>query len=168
MLFFLRFVGVTNAAIWLGALTFFTFGAGPAFFSDEMLRLLGRPYAGAAAQIVLERYFDLQVICAGIALIHAIAEHLYTGKPGAQFSLILLPILLAIALFGRYVIEPKMKQLHLQMYALQTTPAQKATAKRTFGMIHGVSQGVNLLVVAGVLVYFWQTASAGAASRRLR
>ncbi len=168
MLIFLRFVGLTNAAIWLGALAFFTVGAGPAFFSDEMLRLLGRPYAGAAAQIVLERYFNLQVLCASIALIHAIAEHLYSGKPAARFSLILLPILLAIALLGRYVVEPKMKQLHLQMYALQTTPDQKAAAKRTFGMIHGTSQVGNLLVVAGVLAYFWQIASAGGIARRLR
>ena len=159
---------MTNAAIWLGALTFFTFGAGPAFFSDEMLRLLGRPYAGAAAQIVLERYFDLQVICAAVALTHAIAERLYTGKPGARFSLVLLPLLLGISLLGRYAVEPKMKHLHLEMYAVQTTPAQKAAAKRTFGMIHGASQAVNLLVVAGVLVHFWQTANAGTASRRAR
>ncbi len=168
MLTFLRFVGVTNAAIWLGSLAFFTFGAGPAFFSDEMLRLLGRPYAGAAAQIVLERYFDLQIICAAVALVHSFAERLYTGKIGGHFSAVILSLLLGISLLGRFVVEPQMKQLHLQMYAVQTTPAQKSAAKRTFGMLHGASQIVNLLVFAGVLVHFWQTAGPGVATRRVR
>lgn len=168
MLTFLRFVGVTNAAVWLGALVFFTVGAGPAFFSDEMLRLLGRPYAGAAAQIVLERYFDLQIICAAIALSHAFAERLYTGKPVGNISMIVLSLLLGISLLGRFVVEPKMKQLHMQMYAVQTNSAQKAEAKRSFGMFHGASQIVNLLVIAGVLAHFSQTAGPGVATRRVR
>ncbi|MDB6041249.1 MAG: hypothetical protein JWM99_5090 [Verrucomicrobiales bacterium] len=168
MLTFLRFVGVTNAAIWLGALVFFTIGAGPAFFSNDMLHLLGRPHAGAAAQIVLERYFDLQIICSVIALGHAFAERLYTGQPIGRFSIAMLGLLLGISLLGRFVIEPQMKQLHLQMYAVQTTPAQKAAAKRTFGTFHGGSQIVNLLVIAGVLTHFWQTTGPGVATRRVR
>jgi hypothetical protein len=168
VLTFLRFVGVTNAAVWLGALVFFTAGAGPAFFSDEMLGLLGRPYAGAAAQIILERYFDLQIICAAIALGHIFAERLYTGKAVGNFSIILLSLLLGISVCGRFVVEPRMKRLHLQMYAVQSSPVQKAAAKRTFGMLHGGSQIVNILAVIGVLVHFSQTAGPGAATRRIR
>ena len=32
----LRFIGVLNAAVWLGAALFFTFAVGPAFFTDEV------------------------------------------------------------------------------------------------------------------------------------
>ena len=40
----LRFIGIVNAAIWLGAAVFATLGAGPAFFSEAVLRLVGRAY----------------------------------------------------------------------------------------------------------------------------
>src|SRR6266496_2641930 len=51
---FLRFLGILNAGVWLGAAIFFTFGAGPALFSQETQNLLGPknyPYfSGAIAQ----------------------------------------------------------------------------------------------------------------------
>jgi hypothetical protein len=58
---FLRFLGVANAAIWLGAAVFVTCLAGPAFFSAEMLAVFGgqRYYAGAAAEVFISRYFFL-------------------------------------------------------------------------------------------------------------
>jgi len=63
---FLRFVGVVMTAVWFGASSFFTFFVGPAFFSMKMLDMLGvanvqssRAYVGAAAQIVINRYFVL-------------------------------------------------------------------------------------------------------------
>lgn len=156
MLGFLRFVGVINAAVWFGGLVFFTLSVGPAFFSDEMIRLLTRPYAGAAAQIILERYFTLQTWCAGIALAHLIAEWLYSGRPFQRFTLLLLMALFVCGVVGGFLLIPKMKQLHLKIYAVQTTPEVKAAAKRSFGILHGASMGMNLLVISGVLVYLWQ------------
>ena len=68
---FLKWVGLLNAAIWLGATLFFTFAVGPAFFSEKTWALFGWPqnvlaakyYAGAVAQVVLERYFLMQHLC---------------------------------------------------------------------------------------------------------
>src|SRR5678816_4102246 len=54
---FLRIIAIINAAVWFGSIVFFTFAAGPAFFTDEMIRLLGKAHAGAAAQLVVHRYF---------------------------------------------------------------------------------------------------------------
>ena len=59
----LRFIGMLNAAVWLGAVIFFTFVAAPAFFSQEMLSFLPRSYAGAAAQVVIKRLFTLHEVC---------------------------------------------------------------------------------------------------------
>jgi hypothetical protein len=150
---FLRIIGIINAAIWFGSLVFFTISVGPAFFSEEMTNLLSRAYAGAAAQIVLQRYFYLQMWCAGIALAHLIAEWLYTRRPIQRFTLLLLMSLFLFGILGGYVFLPKMKQLHLKMYAVQTTPELKASAKRSFWILHGSSSVMNLLVICGVLVY---------------
>jgi hypothetical protein len=145
-----------NAAIWFGAVIFFTFAVGPAFFSDAMLGLLGRPHAGAAAQIVLQRYFTLQQWCAGLALAHLIAEWLYVGRPFQRLTLLLLMFLFTVGLIGGYVLQPRMKDLHLKMYAVQSAPAVKESAGRSFRILHGTSMAMNLLVMGGVLVYVWQ------------
>jgi hypothetical protein len=152
---FLRTLAILNAAVWFGSVIFFTFAAAPAFFSDEMIRLLGKAYAGAAAQLVVHRYFLCQQWCAGIALAHLIAEWLYSGRPLQRFRLLLLMILFSIGLLGGYVLQPRMKELHLKKYAVQTTPDVKAAASRSFSILHGTAMAMNLLVMAGVLVYLW-------------
>jgi uncharacterized membrane protein len=162
---FLRFLGVLNAAVWFGAIIFFTFAVGPAFFSETMLQLLGRPHAGAAAQVVLERYFSLQQWCAGLALAHLIAEWLYTGRPFQRLTLLLLMFLFTVGIVGGYVLQPRMKDLHLKMYAAQSPPAVKEAAGRSFRILHGTSQAINLLVLGGVLAYVWQVTRPAANTR---
>jgi hypothetical protein len=156
VLVFLRSIAILNAAVWFGSIIFFTFAAGPAFFSDEMIALLGRPHAGAAAQIVVHRYFVMQEWCAAIAIAHLIAEWLYTGRPFHRLILILLMALFVVGLLGGYVLQPKMHELHLKKYALQTSPEVKQSASRSFAILHGTAQALNLLVIGGVLVYLWQ------------
>ncbi len=155
MLAFIRFIGVAIAAVWLGSIVFVTIAAGPAFFSPEMIRLLGKPYAGAAAEIVLQRYFTLQLWCAILALVHLIADWLYSGRPLSRGILVLLICLLGVGLIGGYVLQPKLKQLHLIMYATQSTAQEKEAARKEFGMLHGISQTINLAVLGGVLAYLW-------------
>src|SRR5438045_1500065 len=64
---FLRFVGILNAAVWLGGGIFFTLGSAPAVFSRDMQSLLGREYypyfSGAIAQVLIAKSFHLQIIC---------------------------------------------------------------------------------------------------------
>lgn len=158
MVGFLRFVGLINAAVWFGGLVFFTIGVAPAFFSEPMLELLGRPYAGAAAQIVLGRYFSLQLWCSVIAVAHLIAEWLYTARPFQRFALILLMALFSISVLGGFVLQPKMKDLHLRRYAVQSTPEIRERAERSFKILHGTSMFLNFLVISGVLVYLWHVA----------
>ena len=158
-------VGVINAAVWFGACIFFTFGAGPAFFSNEMLALLTRPYAGAAAMIVLQRYFLLNQICGVIALIHLVAESLYLGRPVMRWTLSVLAAVFILGLVGGYGIQPKLKTLHRSMYNPANPPALRQTAEHSFRFWHGVSQAVNLVVVAGVLVYLLRVTRVSDTSR---
>ncbi|MBI3415285.1 MAG: DUF4149 domain-containing protein [Verrucomicrobia bacterium] len=152
----LRVVGLLNAAVWLGAAIFFTMVAAPAFFSPEMTHLLGRAYSGAAAQIVVKRYFIFHLVCSAVAIAHLVLEWLYCGKPLHRWLLYMLLGVLGAALLGGFVLTPKMKQLHYVMYARGVTPAQQTQARSTFGLLHGLSQVGNLAVLAGLLVYFWQ------------
>jgi hypothetical protein len=153
---FLRFVGIANAAVWFGASVFFTVVVGPAFFSEPMLRLLGRPHAGAAAQVVLERYFLVHQLCGAIALLHLVAESLYLGRVIPRWILVVLLSVFALGLVGGYAIRPRLERLHVTMHQPSATEEARERARRTFGVWHGLSQGLNLVVLAGVLVYLLQ------------
>ena len=156
----LRWIGVINAAVWLGSLVFFTFVAGPAFFSPEMKDLLKHAYfPGAAAQVVLARYFQMQYFCAAIALLHLAAEWLYTGKPVQRFPSFLLLSLAGLSLASGLWLQPRLNELHQVKYRTTSTPVQRLEAAKSFAVWHGVSQGTNLVAIAGVLVYFLGTAS---------
>ena len=154
----LRFIGLLNAAVWLGAMIFFTAVIGPGMFSPEVKQIVGRAewMPGAIAQILVERYMVLQQWCAAIALVHLIFDWLYTGKLFAKSSLIILVICLGMALGGTRLLAPQMKQLHIMKYSPQTTPAQKEHAARNFRILHGTSQVTNLLALCGILFYYWR------------
>jgi hypothetical protein len=168
MIGLLRIVGLLNVAIWLGASVFFTLAVGPAFFSEGMLRLLGRPHAGAAAQLVLERYFIMHQICAGVALLHLVGEGVYLGRMIHRWTLGLLLVLLGFSLVAGYIIQPQLRSLHLTMYRPGLAVEEQETAGRSFRILHGVSQLINLAMLAGVLVYAVRLTKAPAETPRYR
>lgn len=163
MIGFLRFVGILNVGVWLGAAIFFTFGVGLAAFSPEMQNLLGANnypcYSGAIAQVFATRYFHFQKICAAVAVVHLLAEWLYLGKRPRKFQSGLLLGLCAAVLLGAGWLQPKLKALHAAQYSTQARPETRATASRSFKAWQGVSQGVNVLVIAGLGVYLWRAAN---------
>jgi uncharacterized membrane protein len=156
----LKLVGMINAAVWLGSAVFFAFVLGPAFFSPEMNELLKHAYfPGAAAQVVTARYSVLQYVCAGVAVLHLVGEWLYTGKRIQRFQAILLLSLGCLSLASGLWLQPQLKELHQIKYRVTSTPTQRLTAARSFKLWHGVSQGTNLFMITGVLVYFLGNAS---------
>ncbi len=165
MIGFLRFVGLMNAAIWFGAAIFFSLGVGAAPFSPEMKELLGpknAPYfSGAIAQIFVACYFHLQLACGLVALLHVLAEWIYFGRTPQKRWLGLLVALVVIGLVGGYWMQPKMKELHKIKYGVgaKTSQVQRDAAAHSFGAWHGVAQGMNLLMLAGLAVYLWQVAN---------
>lgn len=164
MILVIRFIGVMNAAIWLGAAVFFTFAAAPAFFSGEIKTLGLHPFwPGAIAQLVLARFFYLQYICGAIAIVHLLAEWVYLGRPLHRLTLVLLSSLLLIGLLGGLWLQPKLKHLNLVKYSMSEQykpaaipPEDRAAAARSFRIWHGVASSINLLALAGLVVYFWR------------
>jgi hypothetical protein len=155
---FLRFIGVVNAAIWFGSAIFFTFVAGPSFFSEEMKHFFPPPHNGLAAQILLKRYFFLHYCCGGVALVHLILERLYTGRTLERFTSGLLVAILGLSLLGGFWLQPKLSSLHRVAYRGPTTE-QRAEAAESFRAWHGVSQAINLFMTAGLLFYLWRVTS---------
>ncbi|HRZ91624.1 MAG TPA: DUF4149 domain-containing protein [Candidatus Paceibacterota bacterium] len=162
----MRFIGIANAAVWFGAAVFFTVAVGPAFFSTQMLTLFGgsaadpnaRYYGGAAAQVVMERYYLLQHWCGAIALLHLAWEGWYFGRSIRRLPLAVVLVLFALGLAGGYGIQPRLQRLHKTMYNVggDQTAAQMEVARRSFGVWHGLSQAANLVVLIGLGIYLWR------------
>lgn len=158
---FLRLVGLMNAAVWLGAAIFFTSGAAPALFSEEVKAVLGPNYLylrGAVAQVVVKSYFHLQLVCSVIALLHLLAEWLYMGRPARKFSLVLLMCLFALTLAGGYWLQPKLGKLNEVRYR-STQPAEREAAMKSFSTWHAAAQAGNVLMIFGLAVYVWRVAN---------
>jgi uncharacterized membrane protein len=162
---FLRLLGVLNASIWFGASVFFTFFIGPAMFSESVVQVLTRPYAGVVAQVLVDRYFSLHLACGLVALGHLIGESLYLGRPFLRWSLSLLASLFVLVLVGGYGIQPKLKHLHRTMYTAGASDQDRQTAQRSFRIWHGISQALNLVVLGGVTVYLIRASRPGDATR---
>ncbi len=159
----LRFVGILNAAVWLGAAIFFTFGIAPAIFSQEMQGLLepkNYPYfSGAIAQIFIAHYFRLQLVCSIAALLHSVVEWLYLGKAPQKLWIGLLIGLFSVNLAGGCWLQPKLKRLHTTKYASNIRPEERRAAGETFRTWHGMAQVLNLLITGSVAVYLWRVAN---------
>lgn len=160
----LRFIGVLNAAVWLGAAIFFTFVAGPAFFTPEIKALFrGSFWPGVMAQQVIERFFYLQQICGVIAVVHLVAEWFYLGRPLQRLNVALLSGLLVVGFAGGLWLHPKMHRLHLTAYGknaqYQEAPrpeADRAAAWESWKAWHRAARVIDLLAMAALLTYFWR------------
>lgn len=163
MIAFLRFLGVTNAAIWFGSAFFFTFVGAPTFFSEEMRRMFPPPYNGLVAQLAFQRFFVLHYWCAVVAALHLAAEWAYAGREVRRATVWLLAGLFALALAGGLWMQPKLSALqkvkYAEQYRVQPAPApeERQAAAAAFGRWHGFSQVMNLAMLAGLWMFLSQT-----------
>jgi hypothetical protein len=154
---FLRFVGILNAAVWCGSAIFMVAGL-PAIFSAKLKELLTVPGVGFAAEALVARFFAVQIVCGVIALAHLTAEWLYAGRPAGRLNLGLAMALLWAALIGGFWVQPKMQELHRLKYFGRTL-IERNQAGKTFADWHGISECVNLVVIAGLVVYLWRVSN---------
>lgn len=158
----LRFVGLTNAAVWLGGAIFYTLVVAPALVSQDMVNLLKQPnfpfFSGAIVQLVLASYFHLHLGCAFVALLHVLAEWLYLGRAARTLWTYLLLGLFAASLLGSFWLSPKLRDLQRTKHLVKAAPGQREAAARSFRIWQGFFQGLNVLMIGGVAVYFWRAA----------
>ena len=167
---FLRFVGLFNAAVWVGGSVFFSFLAGSVFFAPEVTDFTPPPYNGLVAQAMLGRYFTLHYICGTIASLHLLIEWLYSGGGFPKRAVAFVCVLLGLALVGGKFISPKLTVWHQQKHQFQLksegeppmiektehTEEVVQNAERKFAVWHGVSQVINLAMVILLIWRFWR------------
>jgi len=149
-----------NAAVWLGSALFFMGGVTSALTSQEVQALFREQYfdyfSGAVVQLVTTRFFYWHIVCALIALLHLLAEWLYLGRSVHRAWLGLLVGLLVVGLIGNSLLVPKLNRLHRTQHAINLSPEQRAVAAKSYASWHRAFQGINLLLLVGVAVYFWR------------
>ena len=167
---FLRFVGLFNAAVWVGGSVFFSFLAGSVFFAPEVTDFTPPPYNGLVAQAMLGRYFTLHYICGTIALLHLLIGWLYSGGGFPKRAVAVVCVLLGLALVGGKFISSKLAVWHQQKYQFQLKTEGEPpmienkkydasviqSAKWKFAVWHGVSQIVNLAMLILLIWRFWR------------
>ena len=156
----LRFVGLLNAAVWLGAILFFTFVAGPAATSPEMQELLSSknfPYFSVAIEgLLAPRFLSWYLACSVVALLHLVAEWLYLGRYPRRAWLALVLCLCLGGLLQAYILQPRLKQLHWLRFA---RPDLRETTDRSFRTLHRVSTSLDVTLVGCLLIYLWRVAN---------
>ena len=169
---FLRFLGLFNAAVWVGGSVFFSFLAAPVFFTPEIKSLTPPPVNGLVAQAMLGRYFTLHILCGIVAVVHLLLEWLYSGGRFPKRTIAIVCVLLGLALIGGKFINPKLAGYHQQKHQFQLKsegdpPMIEKTelkvdvvqnAKWKFTVWHGMSQIVNLAMLILLTWRFWRLA----------
>ena len=169
---FLRFLGLFNAAVWVGGSVFFSFLAAPVFFTPEIKSLTPPPVNGLVAQAMLGRYFTLHILCGIVAVVHLLLEWLYSGGRFPKRTIAIVCVLLGLALIGGKFINPKLAGYHQQKHQFQLKsegdpPMIEKTelkvdvvqnAKWKFTVWHGVAQIVNLAMLILLTWRFWRLA----------
>ena len=170
---FLRFLGLFNAAVWVGGSIFFSFLAAPVFFTPEIKSLTPPPVNGLVAQAMLGRYFTLHILCGIVAVVHLLLEWLYSGGGFPRRAIAIVCVLLGLALIGGQFINPKLAGWHQQKHQFQLksegerqtikkaeyTQSVVQDAERKFAVWHGVSQVINLAMGILLTWRFWRLAN---------
>ena len=169
---FLRFLGLFNAAVWVGGSVFFSFLAAPVFFTPEIKSLTPPPVNGLVAQAMLGRYFTLHILCGIVAVVHLLLEWLYSSGGFPKRAIAVVCVLLGLALIGGKFINPKLAGWHQQKHQFQLksegerqtikkaedTQSVVQDAERKFAVWHGVSHVINLVMMILLTWRFWRLA----------
>ncbi len=161
MIGLLRFLGILNAATWLGSIVCYTVVAAPALTSDAAMTLYGGekffPYfSEASRQLIAGRLLNLNILCAGLALALLYGERFYFGRGPNRVATITLIGTLVLGLSGSGWLHPKLTGLHQAQHARNATPAIRETAAASFRLWHGVFQAMNVLLLAGAASHLWR------------
>lgn len=153
-----------NAALWLGAAVFCSTALLVALNSREAAALLGAAYftqvSGAMIQIIFTRLYYLQIACAVVAWLHLVAEWMYLGRIPRRFWVLLLTGLFVASLVGACWFCPKLTRSQRLQFVPSLNQVQREAAQHDFKIWDGLFQTLNVLMIGGVVLYFWRVTHA--------
>jgi hypothetical protein len=162
---FLRVIGITNAALWFGSALALLLIVNPGFSSPAMAEILPVSHSGAAAQILLKRFYEVQYCCGAVAFGHLLLESLYTGKPWGRWVVFLVVGVISLNLFSGNVTQPKLERLHLESYGQRSTPQQRKEANQSFRSWGNLLNFSNFILTLGLWLHLLEVHSPGILTR---
>jgi hypothetical protein len=129
---------------WLGATVFFSFVAAPALFQLPRAQVITKEQAGDIAAALLKRYFICAVLVLILALILSSLLAVATARPPFTRCAVIVAIALLIHVFDGFVWAPKVHAIREQRRANPSAELDKQ-----FGRAHGISFGLNFLMIVG-------------------
>ena len=157
---FLRFVGVMNAAVWLGGSAFHLFAAAPFFGSEAVRWLLGDLHASGTGLMLWQRFYLLQYLCMGIAWLHLLAEWVYLGRGVSRFNGWVLSAILCIAVTSHAEMSLAVEKAHWNRRNARVTAEERDRAARVYPLWSGVWTATNAVLGLAVLAFSWRTLTA--------
>lgn len=147
----LRRLALLNFTLWLGTGFGIAFVAIPVVFSPAIKTQLPPGQAGTVAQAILLRFFMWQVGWAGISGLLLGLERLKNPATLPRLRSWILPPMILLSLVLLFWVHPTLSHMHQERYALETPEPRKRELAASFGRWHGVSQGLNLIILIGAL-----------------
>jgi len=159
----LRFIGLLNTGVWLGACVLFTFGIRPAISSATMQELLGARnfpfFSEAIGEVMLRNYGRLPLVCAVVAVLHVLGERLYLGKSAGRLRLSLLTGLCALAVLASVWFVPRLGEWNRTRYGVNAARGERQAAAESFDLWRRRLQLSDLLALGGLGIYLWRMAN---------
>jgi len=140
----LKFTHLLSLSVWVGSMIFFSFMAAPAIF-----KALPRETAGDVVARIFPQYYKLGCLCSVLAL--GSLPLISSPDPGRLFCL---GGMTALSFYAALVMGPKVRRLKS---ALRAAEGDIEAKKRQFSKLHGLSMGLNMLVLAMGLVLIFLT-----------
>lgn len=165
MISFLRFVGVMNAAVWLGGTVFHLFAVAPFFGSSAVHWLLGELHAGGTGLMLWHRFYGLQYLCIGIAWLHLLAEWVYLGRSVSKFNGWALSIGLSLTLTSHAEMSQGVEKAHWKRQNSNVSVVDRERALRVYPLWKGVWIATNAALGLTILAFSWKTLTANQGPR---
>lgn len=128
-------------SFWIGGIAIFTFVVTPTIFRTQ-----GRDAAGKIVGAIFPIYFRYGLFLGAIALL----ARVFSGEAfqGVRRSVGTFVILTAVLLasYHTYGIAPRLEQVKASIASFETTSPDDP-ARKEFSRLHGVSMGINLVIL---------------------
>jgi hypothetical protein len=128
--------------LWAGGNAIFTLLLTPILFKTET-----RDIAARIVGNLFPAYFKWGMACGAVALVC----RLLARGVNVTLPVVLIVVMLAVASFQAFYVEPKAAELKRQIGSFETTTKEHPLRKE-FSKLHGVSAVCNLAVLAGGVV----------------
>jgi Domain of unknown function (DUF4149) len=156
----LRYTALLAVAVWLGGLLVLGAIAAPSTFDVTAAGHVSndRILAGAIFGEMLKRFHKLAYLCGGVLLASIVARKVLgpTPRPFAV-RVAISSVMLATTLYSGLVVSPRIEQLQRAIGAPFSSLPPTDARRATFGRLHGLSIGLQVVPIAGgLLIMFWE------------